>query len=441
MKSVERIILLPALLFAIAASGVAQTHKPRKPAATDAPAHEEGAPWPLEHLAVQGNQNYTAQQVLTVAGLKIGQTVDKDGLEAARQRLMDTGAFDRAGYRYVSAQDGKGYDVTMEVAEMAQMYPIRFEDLPATDAQLRDWLKQKDPLFAPKIPATKIELDRYVKWIAEFLAQQNYHETLAGKVVSEDTPDLTILFRPAKERAAIARVKFTNTGDLPSGLLQTAISGVAIGVGYTEPRLRLLLDASVKPLYEARGMIRVTFPKVETTPAKDVDGIEVTVEVEQGPVYKLGRVSFSGSDELTPKELAKLTNLKPDKTVNFDEVRAGQDRIAQSLRRDGYMLGKSEVHRTVNDTAKSVDVKFEIVPGPRFTFHELTIVGLDIETEPVVRKLWGLNPGHPFNVDYPNHFLERIKEMGIFENLTKTNSESKVNPKDNSVDVTLYFNK
>ena len=127
--------------------------------------------------------------------------------------------------------------------------------------------------------------------------------------------------------------------------------------------------------------------------------------------------------------------------MNFDEVKAGQDKIAQSLRRDGYMLAKSEVHRTVNDSAKTVDLKFEIIPGPQFIFHELTIVGLDIETEPVVRKLWGLRNGRPFNVDYPNHFLERVKDMGIFENLTKTNSESKVNPKDNTVDVTLYFNK
>jgi outer membrane protein insertion porin family len=330
MKSVARTILLLAVAFA----AIAQTHKPRKPASTDAPAHEEGAPWPLEHLSVEGNQNYSAQQLLAVTALKVGDTVDKNKLEDARQRLLDTGVFDRAGYRYVSAQDNKGYDVTFEVAEMAQMYPIRFEDLPATDDQLRDLLKQKDPLFAPKIPATKIEIDRYVKWIAEFLAQQNYHETLVGKVTSEDSPELTILFRPAKQRASIARVKFTNTGDLPSGLLQTAISGVAIGVGYTEPRLRMLLDASVRPLYEARGMIRVSFPKVETVPAKDVDGVEVTVQVEQGPVYKLGRVNFTGSDDLTPKELNKLTNLKPDKPVNFDDVRSGQDKIAQSLRRD-----------------------------------------------------------------------------------------------------------
>src|SRR5580693_3316901 len=437
MKSVARTILL----LAVAVAAIAQTHKPRKPAPTDTPAHEEGAPWPLEHLSVEGNQNYTAAQVLAVAALKVGDTVDKNKLEDARQRLLHTGVFDRAGYRYVSAQDNKGYDVTFEVAEMAQMYPIRFEDLPATDDQLRDLLKQKDPLFAPKIPATKIEIDRYVKWIAEFLAQQDYHETLVGKVTAEDSPELTILFRPAKQRASIARVKFTNTGDLPSGLLQTAMYGVAVGIGYTEPQVRLLLDASVRPLYEARGMIRVSFPKIEAEPAKDVEGVEVTVDVEQGPVYKLGRVSFTGSDDLTPRELTKMANLKPDKTANFDDVKAAQEKISQALRRTGFMVAKTDVHRKVNEAAKSVDVQFEMIPGPRFTFHELSIVGLDIESEPVVRKLWGLGLGKPFNVDYPNHFLERVKEMGIFENLKDTRSESKVNPNDNSVDVTLFFNK
>ena len=213
-----------------------------------------------------------------------------------------------------------------------------------------------------------------------------------------------------------------------------------MGIGYTEPQLRLLLDTTIRPLYEARGMIRVSFPKVETAPATDVEGIEVTVQVVPGPVYKLARVSFEGSD-LTPKELAKLSNLKVDKTVNFDDVKAAQEKIAQTLRRDGYMLAKSEINRKVNDSAKSVDVQFEIIPGPQFIFHQLTIVGLDIESEPVIRKLWGLVPGRPFNVDYPNHFLERVKDMAVFENLTATRSESKVNPKDNTVDVTLYFNK
>ncbi len=163
----------------------------------------------------------------------MGQTAGKSEFEAAREKLEATGAFDNVSYRYAPSKDGEGYDVMFEVAEVAQLYPIRFEDLPARDDQLRAWLKQKDPLFGDKIPATKPVVDRYVAWISEFLAAHDYHEPIAGKLTSpEGNQDLALLFRPAKTRPSIAHVIFTGTGDVPSGSLQTAMYGVAIGVLY-----------------------------------------------------------------------------------------------------------------------------------------------------------------------------------------------------------------
>jgi outer membrane protein insertion porin family len=299
-----------ALLLLLAVAGNAQTRRPRKPAATTPPAAAaERTSWPLETLKVEGNQNYTAAQILAVAQLRVGQTAGKPEFEAARERLVACGAFDRVGYRFAPAKDGQGFDASLEVTEMAQMYPLRFEDLPATDTELRAWLKQQDPLFAPKTPATKLALERYTKLISEFLAQKNYRDPVIAKVVSEGLSDLVILFRPAKARPSVARIKFNNTGEIPAVTLQTAMYGVAIGVGYTEPQIRLLLDSTIRPLYEAKGMIRVSFPKIETEPVKDVEGIMVTIQVEPGPVYKLGKIRFGGVD-MSPDELAERANLK-----------------------------------------------------------------------------------------------------------------------------------
>jgi len=411
-----------------------QTRRPRKPA-PPAPtaAKSEQTSWLLETLKVEGNHNYTAAQILAVAGLKIGQTLGDPEFEAARQRLDATGVFDRVGFRFTPAKDGKGIDGKFEVFEMGQMFLVRFEDLPVTDAQLRELLKQKDPLFAPKIPATKRELDRYAQWITEFLAQP-----VIGKLTNEGSPDLMILFRPAKPKPSVARVIFKDTGDLPSGLLQTAMYGVAIGVVYGEPQFRLLLDTTIRPLYDAKGMIRVSFPKIETEPAKDVTGIIVTVQVEPGPVYKLGKVTIQGVDPDSLPKLAKLTSGQP---ANFDEVKAAQERIADTMHRTGYIQATSQVKRDVHDVEKTVDVTIAVTPGPQFAMGKLDIVNLDIETEPVIRKLWGLQSGKPFNTDYPQHFLDRVKEQGIFDNLKATRAETKVNQKENTVDVTLYFNK
>jgi outer membrane protein insertion porin family len=440
-----RLVALALLALLIANAGHAQSRQKRKaatPATTDnstsAPAN--GAAWLIETLKVQGIHNYTADQILAVAGIHAGDTAGTTEFEAARQRLLATGVFATAGYRFVPAKDGKGYDANFEVSEIEQMYPARFEHLPASDAELRALLKQKDPLFAPKIPATKPELDRYAQWIAEFLAARGYYEPVAGRVISENTSGLIVEFLPAKGLPVVAHALFTNTGTVPAGVLQTAMYGVAIGVPYAEPQYRLLLEATIRPIYEAHGLIRVMFPKIETAQAKDVDGLVVTTQVEQGPVYKLGKVSFRGAPS-SSAELDKLAKLKTNEPVNFDDAKAAQQRIAEKMHREGYLHVSSEVKRDPHDTEHTVDLTFQITPGPQFTQGKLDIVGLDLVSEPVIRKMWGLPSGKPFNIDYPDHFLARVKGDGLFDNLKTTRAETKVNEAEHTVDVTLYFNK
>jgi len=394
----------------------------------------------VETLAVRGNHAYTAAQILAAAGLSVGQKAGKAEFDAAREKLEATGAFDHVSYLFVPAKDGEGYDATYEVAEVGQIYPIRFQDLPASSDQIRAWLKQKDPLFGDKIPATKPVVDRYVAWISEFLAGQGFRQPLAGKLSSDGGEDLAVLFRPAKGPGSIAYVIFTATGDVSAGTLQTAMYGVAIGVPYSEPRVRQLLDNTIRPIYEAQGLLRVAFPKIETAPAKDVDGVTVTVQVTPGPVYKLDRVTFVGAD-YSRSEWKDLSKLKTNQTVNFDEVKAAQERIRVNLRRQGYLDAGSKVARDVDDTEHTVAIEFQIDPGPLYTVGKVEMVGLDIETEPEIRKMWGLAPGRPFNVEYPDHFLARVKDSGVFDNLKNTRAETKINAANHTVDVTLYFNK
>ena len=394
----------------------------------------------VENLTVEGNRAYTSEQILTVAGLRVGQKAGKSEFDAARDKLDATGAFDSVSYRYTPSKDGEGYDATFQVAEVGQMYPVRFAELPASDAQLRAWLKQKDPLFRDKIPATKPVVDRYVAWISEYLSKQGYREPLAGRLSADGGEDLAVLFRPAKGPPAIAHVIFTGTGEVPAGTLQTAMYGVAVGVPYSEPRVRQLLDNTIRPLYEAHGLLRVAFPKIETAPAKDVDGVSVTVEVTPGPVYKLDRVRFVGAD-YSRSEWNNLSKLKTNQTANFDDVKAAQERIRASQRREGHLDATSQVKRDIDDADHTVAIEFEIDPGPLYTLGKVDMVGLDIVSEPEIRKMWGLASGRPFNVEYPDHFLARVKELGVFDNLKTTRADTKINAAGHTVDVTLYFNK
>ncbi len=438
MRSISLAILLAAAGLWPPAQTTKSKRVPRKTTtAASAPAAEP-ASWPIEKLTVEGIRAYTEGQVLAVAGIKIGQIASKQDFEHAREKLLATGAFESVGYRYAPAPGGKGYAATFEISETPQQFPMVFEDLPVKDAEIREWLKSQDPMFGPKIPATQPALARYKGLVAEYLATHNYTEPIIARLSPEVAPELSVVFRPATTRPSVAHVKFTNTGDIPVTDLQTAMYQIAVGTQYSEPMYRQLLETTVRPLYEARGHLKATFPKIETEPAADVKGIVVTTQVEQGPVYKLGSIAFSGAN-LDKKELDKTAALHPNETVNFEDVKAARGRIEEIFKHRGYLQVTSAVARDIHEEPKTVDLTFQIDPGPQFVFGKLEIVGLDVTTEPYVRKLWGLGEGKPFNPTYPDHFLEVVKEQGLFDNLAGTSSETKINRDTHTVDVTLNF--
>jgi outer membrane protein assembly factor BamA len=428
---------LPILILTVALLAAAQTRPKKKTA--PAPPLDPNA-FPIVKIAIEGNHNFTVDQIVKVAGVKVGDIVDKTKLDAAHERLVNCGAFDSVAYRYDPDTNNKGVHLTYQVVEVPTLFPLMFEELPASDADLRAWLKQHDPLFGPKISATKEALEHYRQLIADYLAStHDYHEPIIGRLSSENPPDLVILFRPATQRPSIAQVKATDTGEIPAGVVQSTAYGVAVGTIYSEPRFRQVLDNSIRPLYDAVGRIRVTFPHVEAEPDADVKGVVVKFNVDQGPVYKFGKVRISGADTSKIEMEAVLKKVKTGDMANFDLVKAVQERLHDEFRHQGYLRNSTDVLRNVNDDKKIVDVDIRVNTGPLYTFRQLTIVGLDLEGEPVIRKLWGLQPGKAFVPDYPDHFVARVNEMGLFDDLKSIEAEPNIDQDKHTVDVTLTF--
>lgn len=435
---VARSALLVILLGCVAIQ--AQTSRTRKPAAKPAAAAApDPSKWPLQSVSVKGNVHYTRDQIFALSGLRLGRPVTKADFDAARDRLVSSGAFVSVNCGYEPSSDGKGYAATIEVTEVPELYAVHVEDLPVKDAEFLAFARTKDPLAGPKIPGTREAVERYKGYVTELLASKNYKEPIAGKLTSENPPELIVVFRPTTPPLNVSHIKFTGASAIPASTLQNKLSEVARGVPYNESTFHVLLDRNIRPLYEAMGRMRVAFPKVTSEPDPAVKGVIVTVEVNEGPVYKLGKVRVSGAGE-DESEMLKRADLKSGETANFDQVKAACQRIEGSLHRAGYLQVSTDQKRRYDDAAKTVDVDIQVNRGPLFTFERLNIVGLDIETEPVIRKMWGLKEGKPFNEDYPQHFLDRVKEGGVFDNLKNCRAENKIDPDAHTVEVTLYFN-
>lgn len=426
------LFLVLALLLA-PPSTAAQKRPARKPAQAPKPAAQTA--WPIESISIAGNREYSREQILGAAGLRVGQTVTPKDVEGAQQRLLAAGVFDEVGVRFGPGAGGQGYAVTFELTEAGPLFPVRFEDLPASREELTRVLTQSDPFFGPKIPATESIVNRYAKIIEDHLGGK---EKVVGKLAPDDTGQVSVVFRSATPLPAVARVRFTGNEVLPASALENAINAVAIGLPYAEKRFRQLLDANVRPLYEARGRVRVSFPEIQSEKDKEVSGVVLSVKVSEGPSYALGEFSVEGTGAPSA-ELFKAANLKKGDLFNIEQIQAAVGRIEKRVRRDGFMAVRSSVERKVNDEAKTVDLVVHITEGPRYVFGRLNIQGLDLISEPAIRKIWAIKPGDPFNADYPDYFLNRVKEDGILDNLGDTKAVLKTDEANKTVDVTLVF--
>lgn len=413
----------------------AQQKKRATPATAPAPPAEP-VTFPLEVLRVQGNRRIPTAKILAVAGLKIGAPLVKADFDDARGRLLATGAFESVAYEFKPSAAKTGYDGVFEVVEVDQLYTYRFEDLPVPEDALRVALRKQEPLLGEQIPATPEVIGRYLTTIQPMV---DGDVKVIGKL-STDIPGQTmIVFRPSSPRPSVAEVRFTGNDVLPSAVLTRTLNGVAIGASYSEVTMRLFLDSAIRPLYEARGRIRVAFPAITTERAKTADGVVVIIAVSEGPSYNLGKVRFAGVSAADAEELEKTANIRGEDIANFDDIKEGLDRIFHRYRNKGYLKVTGRIDRDVHDADHTVDVVLNVDPGPQFTMGKLEIAGLDITSEPAIRKIWGLKPGVPFQPGYPDSFLNNVREEGLFDNLGKTRAETKIDDQSKTVDVTLYF--
>ncbi len=337
--------------------------------------------WPIESLAVEGNQRYSAGDILSVAGLQTGQTAGKQEFEAVRQRLMQTGVLAGAGYRFKAAASGKGIAVTLDIQEIPEVYPLRFERLEASAKELEDALRRSDPLFRDQVPASPPLLERYAKAIEAWLAAQNRKTAVTGKLALDSSNQWAVIFSPVGGPPRVAEVRFTGNSVIPADALLDAIAGVAIGSAYTETGFRALLESSVLPLYEARGRVRAAFPKVEAEKAKDVEGVSVTVSVDEGEVFNFGEVRLA-VEGLPQAELQKAASFKTDGIANLTEIDAGIDRVRNRLRRTGYLKPDFRVERTLHLEKKTLDLVVHVDQGPQFHFGKLVVAGLEMNGKP-----------------------------------------------------------
>lgn len=395
------------------------------------------AQFSLLDISVSGNSRFASADVIAASGLHLGQPASSAEFDAAIARLMDTGMFRSANYRYDPKSSGgkTGYALTLLVGEDSQTGRVLL-DFPGVDSNaFWEEVRKSNPLIRPEMPANSRAEGYYRSAIESAMKLRGQTQ----QVVSGSEGDLggkamVTVFRPVN-LPRIREVQFIGNQAISAKALHDALDRVTVGEEFTERSFSQRVELNLRPLYEEKALLAVRFgpPSMVMNPPGEV---AVTVAVEEGPPWRLGKVTIQGDPQA--EDLYRAGHFPEGKLATSLAMNAAVDEMQNFLKKDGYIAVRSKVNRSFHAETTNVDLAINVTRGPQFTFGELQIKGLPESLRAETASLCKIMSGAPYDQPYLEDYLRSaVKFLG--NRIQGISQEMRPRPGTRVIDLILSF--
>ena len=387
----------------------------------------------LAGIDVTGSKRLPVAAITKATRLRISQHVSKDDLEKATHTLFDTGFFTAVNYRYQTKPTPKGpaWSVTFEVVEDRADTVARLDIPGFEEEKLRQDLKLADGLLDVHLPSNEQAADYYRRAIEDFLTKAGHpHKLDVSTAVDFTTRQIQTVFIPS-DLPEVTEVRFEGNQVVDTERLQAATARLIVGGKHSERELRSVIELNLRPLYEEGGYLTVAFPSVKLA------GSAAAVQVVEGPLWTLGRVSLNG-DALPSEPMLKAGAFAEGKPANWKLFLECVTKMEKVLRRDGYLGVSSKPERQFHESDRIVDVRIDVRKGQQFLFGSLELHGLTPPDEEITRPLWKLAAGAPMDEPYIDDFWHEVNQA-LHGSVKSMSIQMRPHPGANIVDVVLTF--
>lgn len=249
--------------------------------------------YPLQAIEATGQKRLTQAQVAALSGLRPGAVVLARDVEAARQRLVDSGFFTSVGYRFRNA--GYSIVVIFTVAEVAWQTPVVFDNfVDHTDAQATAAVARDVPSFDGVAPDREAVLKRIAAAL-ERLARESKDLGPVTFTLVYDKAQRTSHWRFRLDRASgPVPICTVSLSGVPPALVTAAAERIAplVGTDYSRDFVLGHARESVLSGLAANGLPRASVAGVvvrrEAARPDCPRGVGVTVAIDPGgpPLFR-----------------------------------------------------------------------------------------------------------------------------------------------------------
>lgn len=360
-------------------------------------------------IEVEGLERLSADEVIATSGLKTGGALSVAELDGAGQKLVDSGLFTKVGYRTTS----KGNQVTVifQVKERSggQSTVIFDNFVWFTDDELIAAIKRQVPSFAGTASDAG-NMAENIKHALESLLKEHHIDgsvDYGAEQAGLNSDKQEHVFSVVGVPIPICSLHFPGAKNVSEEKLVMS-SRQLTGDNYSLKSAIVFSTFALLPIYREAGQLRARFakPVIKLDPSEKCrDGVELTIPVEEGPVYLWEKAEWTGNETLSANDLNAALGMKNGDVANGLKIDKGILEVSRRYGHTGHLDVKVSAEPELNDSTNRLSYRIAVKEGPQYKMGKLTIKGLDEAEANSLEERWKLRNGEVFDTSYIDRFF------------------------------------
>src|SRR5215813_5638033 len=425
----------------------------------------------VEDVRVSNNRRVPQDTIKYQLQTKAGDRLNMDVIRADVKRLYAQGHFDDIR---VEEEDGKtGKIITFWVKEKKTIRSVKYEGLNSiTNSEVLEKLRDKKATISQESTYDPSKIKKAETIIKMMLAEKG-HQDATIEATTEDIPpnSVAVTFKVTEgpkvriEKINIAGNKVFSDRQIKKSmkLIKETSPITVFNSKDTYFDLKLADDLTrIRMLYAEHGYVRanVLDPIVETKPhqvmrtlpfirapfpfgiplpfwKKKVDRYFITITVEENDQYRVGDVKVTGNKQFNEAVIRAILGLVPGEIFNEERLRKSFDNLKKLYGSRGYINFTAVPLQDFDEDKKLVNLNINIDEERQFYVNRIAFAGNTTTRDKVIRREIMVSEGQVFNSSFWDQSLQRLNQLGYFEETKTEDDEVKPSPSEPQVDINL----
>lgn len=368
----------------------------------------------IDQIELEGNQRVSFETVRSYLPIEVGDLLTEQNTQASIQALYKTGFFRDIAF----FKSGEGV-LQIRVLERPSISEVEMEGNKLitteemTTALSALGVKQGRIFNDTRMESIILDLRR------RYQNQGYYAAEVDIKVTELERNRVALLIKVEEGKpASIGRITLVGNqtyldGSLKNQMLLSESAIIGDSDKYAKPKLESDIE-SLRSYYMDRGFAEYDVTSSQVSLSLDKTQVFITINMNEGPQYKVANIHFSGDPILKKAELEGLLEIHLGDYFSRAQIIKTVNALRDRLSEEGYAFAEIEPITDLDKNNRLVNIDFRIEPKSRVYVRRIRIEGNTRTWDNVIRREMRQFESAPYSLQAVRQSNLRLNQLGYF---------------------------